>query len=200
MDQEPLLPQEEKPVLRDDLSITIPMTHIILNIESVGSLLLSIISGISIMFCACNYSWLDEYEFLGYFSKLSPSISIMFCYTTTIAGILVSTYCLFSFVVSSNRVPKVLFIASTLISIITIALSLSMVKVAEVLCAMNNRRPEWWRHLDTNPISASWKKDVFTPYMVKDIIRCVFLVLETLFFIFASQFLHPDLLHAFGLD
>ena len=197
-EEQPLLPQEEKPKVRDDLALSIPMTVLILNIGDVGTLILSILSGMSIMFCACNYSWLSGYEFLGYFSDIAPSISLFFCYISSISGMFILTYCIFSFIVSSNRVPKVLFIASTIFAIITVALSLSMVKVNEVFCAMNRRRPEWWLHLDTMPIPASWKRNVFNPYKAKDIVRCIFFCFETLLFIFGSQYLHPDLLRAFG--
>lgn len=197
-DLHPLLP--EKHQKRDDLLISLPMAKIILMLRDIGTIILSILSGFSIMFCICSYGWLSDFEFFNYYSDLAPNYSIAFCYLLTVCCIIVFTYLLFGIIIDANNIPKVMLIISGILSLITLILSLMMVKTSEIICAMNRRRPQWWLKPNNDGVPESWEKKVFLPYKIEDIFRCCLLCIETFLFIFGAQFISSDLAIAFSVN
>ena len=183
---------------RDSLQISIPMGYIIIGLGFICDFVNCLLSGFSLFFVFCSYAVLDKYEYLNYYSETAPTISKMYVYISLAICIIEFTYVVFAWIVLPALSQKILFSCSFVCSIIVLALSLGMVEVDEVLCAMNRRTPQWWLD-EENTVYDSWNSTVFVPHKTKDIFRAIFILIQAITYVFGFQFSLDDFLTGFDI-
>jgi hypothetical protein len=190
-----LSPDEPTPlpkVHRDDLMISLPMAYIIMASGFIASLLEPIFAGISFFFVLVQYAILPKYFFLSYYSYLGTSLSFGYCYVFIFSAVINTSYTMWAWITIPKRYAQVMYTCSLVLAIITLILSLAMMRLDQMFGVMAHRNRDWFLTASTASL-ADWDNRVFASYRVTDIFRCVFLLIQAIQFGFAYHFSQNDL-------
>ena len=171
---------------RDPLKISIPMGYAVVVSGYIGLYLHPIFSGFSLFMLIINYAMLPGYTFMSYFGHAAPAITFAYIYICVFCCVICSTYCTFTWIVIKNRIVSIILTISTALSIVTLILSIACVKVSQTFWAMTNRNSNWFLDPNFDP-NGSWRSSTFTPFQIKDIIRCIIFFVQSILYVIGHQ-------------
>ncbi|OHT02473.1 hypothetical protein TRFO_30421 [Tritrichomonas foetus] len=181
---------------RDPLKISLAMGYIIIIAGYLALFLHAIFAGFSLFFVICNYAMLDKYSFMSYYAAIAPNIAILFVYVSVICCIIIFTYAVFGWILIKEKIGNIILSICAVISIVTLILSFTMIKMSQTFWAMTNRKPGWFS--DPNfDVDNSWRSAAFTPYMIKDVARTILFIIQALLYIIGHQISTRKLIKAF---
>jgi hypothetical protein len=177
---------------RDDLMISLSMARIIMALGFLGALVQPIFAGISFFFVLVQYLMLPKFYFVSYYSYIGPSLSFGYCYVCIFGGVVNTLYTMWAWIIISKRYAQVMYTVSAVLSIVTVVLSVSLMKTEQMFSSMGYRNRDWYLTESATAI-ADWEDRVFGPYQVTDIFRCLTLLGQAIAFAFAHHVSYNDL-------
>jgi hypothetical protein len=179
------------PKRRDDLMISLTMARIIMVLGFLGSLLQPIFAGVSLFFVLAQYAMLPKFYFLAYYAFIGSSLSFGYYYVCLFSGIINAVYTMWAWLAINKRYAQILYSVSLGLSLITLILSIVLMKSDQMFASMANRNRDWF--LTSSPTAlADWESRVFSSYQVTDLFRSILFLIQAVSFAFAHYSSHND--------
>lgn len=187
-----------QPIRRDPLKISLLMGKIIIILGNIGVFVQAAFAGFSLFIIICDYALLSDYQFMSYYSKISPSINFLNIYISVISCIINTTYTTFCWILVPRLYLNIILTVCIAVSIVTLILSLTNIKISQIFYAMTQRQSDWFKDPDFDH-SGNWRRKAFIPFQAKEIIRCILYFIQALLYIYGHQFTNYTLIKQFDL-
>lgn len=198
MKQQKKVPLSPRSYRRDPLKISLGMGYTIIFSGYIGLFVQAFFGGFSLFIIICDYGMLSKYQFMSYYSKIAPLINIIYIYVSVISCVVNTTFMVFGWILVKHRFVNIVLTVCVGLSIITLILSFSNIKITQIFYAMTQRQPDWF--VDPNfDRNNNWRKKAFIPFQAKEIVRCILYIFQALLFIFGHQFANITFLKQFDL-
>jgi hypothetical protein len=183
---------------RDELLISKQMAWAIIILGVLGSILQPIFAGVCLFVVVCNYGVLPNLDFVSYYRYIAPSMSFGHIYVGVFSGIINGLYALWAWVFLKELGIRVVYTIALAAAVITFAFSLNVHAMDQAFYAMGNRDPTWYRAADSAALRR-WRDAEFSAYKAKDVVRCIFFIIQALTFTLAYRHSSNTLAERMGI-